>query len=187
MLAATVLPIGKHDPRNRRDIDEYLADAAGEEVLAARLAQAGADPAEFTACWRSGAAASGFTCGTCCTSCGSGCGARMRSATLPAGLRSYYADQIRRWQQDPAWDTALLPLLATLGVAGEPLPAASLARLAGGLDPAAVQRWCDLTIRPLLTTTRHRAAGAPLRYEIYHASFRELLNGYPDDSPGSAG
>ena len=98
-------------------------------------------------------------------------------SALPAGLDSYYADQVRRWQQDPAWDTALLPLLATLGVAGEPLTAASLARLAGGPDPAAVQRGCDLILRPLLTTARPLRASGLLRYEIYHASFRELLNG----------
>ena len=106
---------------------------------------------------------------------------------LPSGLRDYYADQIRRWQQDPAWHSGLLPLLATLGVAGEALPAASLARLAGNVDPVSVQRWCDLTIRPLLTTTRAPGAGTPLRYEIYHASFRELLNPRHDDPPAWPG
>ena len=29
---------------------------------------------------------------------------------LPSKLPGYYADQIRRWQQDPGWHTGLLPL-----------------------------------------------------------------------------
>src|SRR5262249_53569707 len=102
---------------------------------------------------------------------------------LPSGLRNYYADQIRHWRQDPAWHNVLLPLLATFGVAGEALPVESLARLAGHVDPVTVQRWCDLTIRPLLTTSRMNAMGALRRYEIYHASFRELLNARYDEPP----
>ena len=103
---------------------------------------------------------------------------------LPAGLHSYYANQVRRWQLDPGWQAGLLPLLATFAAAGEPLAAASLARLAGDLDPVAVQRWCNLAIRPLLATVRLVRKGEPLRYEIYHASFRELLAGYPADDTG---
>ena len=40
---ATTLRIAKDDQRNQRDIREYLAKAVGEEVLAARLAEAGMD------------------------------------------------------------------------------------------------------------------------------------------------
>ena len=94
---------------------------------------------------------------------------------LPAGLWGYYADQIYTWKHDPAWDGTLLPLVATLGVAAEPLPAAALARLAGNLDPPAVRRLCESTFRPLLTTTRATRDGPPRRYEIYHASFRDVL------------
>ena len=107
-------------------------------------------------CWPSGAAEYGSTCGMCWMSCGSGCGGRMKSATCPPGCATTTPTRSAAGRQDPAWHTGLLPLLATLGVAGEALPAAALARLAGNIDPVAVQRWCDLTIRPLLTTTRHR-------------------------------
>jgi hypothetical protein len=62
----------------------------------------------------------------------------------------------------PPGTTACYPLLATLGIAGEALPVAALARLAGNLDPTTVRRWCDLTIRPLLTT-RAQAASTPLQ------------------------
>jgi hypothetical protein len=105
---------------------------------------------------------------------------------LPSGLWDYYADQIRGWRRDPAWDESLLPLLATLGIVGEPLSAAALARLTGGLDVVAVRRWCDFTFRPLLTAARAAEGGAPLRYEIYHASFREVLKALPSERPEEA-
>ena len=156
MLPVTTVRIAKEDQRNQRDIGAYLAKAAHEDVLAARLAEAGMDAAEFT--------------GLLAQRCGGvwvylryvlnelrfGLRRPDEIGDLPSGLRDYYADQIRRWRQDPAWHTGLLPLLATLGVAGEALPAVSLARLAGNIDQATVQRWCDLTIRPMLTTTRAR-------------------------------
>ena len=93
---------------------------------------------------------------------------------LPAGLHGYYATQIRAWQKDPAWHEHLLPLLATLAVAGESLPADVLGHLAGGVDHRTVRRLCDFTFRPLLTAER-TGPDAPLRYEIYHASFRQVL------------
>ena len=176
---AAVLRIARNDPRNRRDIGEYLANEATEKVLAALMAETGSDPAEF-------AGLLGERCG--------GVWVYLRYVLhelriglrrpdeisgLPAGLRNYYANQVRRWQQDPAWHAVTLPLLATLAATGEALPAASLARLAGDLDPAIVQRTCNLTLRPLLSATR----ASPLQYEIYHASFRELLSGSPGEGP----
>ena len=79
---------------------------------------------------------------------------------LPAGLHGYYADQVRRWQQDQGWQQEVLPLLATLAVAEEALPASALARLAGGLDTASVRRWCGLALRPgMLDRLRPGSAG----------------------------
>ena len=95
---------------------------------------------------------------------------------LPDGLWAYYAEQVRRWRTDAQWATFTLPLLATLAVAGEPLPPGTLARLAGGLDAAAVRRGCNLTLRPLLN-----AQSAPRRFELYHASLREMLTGQQAD------
>ena len=123
--------------RNQRIFTSYLAKAAREDVVAARLAEAGMDAAEFIGLL-------GRRCG--------GVWVYLRYVLdelrfglrrpdeigdLPSGLRDYYADQIRRWRQDPAWDTGLRPLLATLGVAAEALSAVSLARLAGNIDHAA--------------------------------------------------
>ena len=175
--------IAKEDPRNQRDIGAYLAKAAHEDVLAARLAEAGMDAAEFTGLLAQRCSGVWVYLRYVLNELRFGLRRPDEIGDLPSGLRNYYADQIRRWHQDPAWHTGLLPLLATLGVAGEALSAVSLARLAGNIDQATVQRWCDLTIRPMLTTTRTSDATAPIRYEIYHASFREFLNadnGDPD-------
>ena len=171
--AVTVM-IDQADPRNQADIRRYLTRLAAEGVLAARLAEAGIDADRFAGLLaeRSGGVwvylryilqelrdprAPGVIGG------------------LPAGLRGYYAAQIGRWQQDAAWEQQILPLLATLGAAEEPLPPAILARLAGGLTVGAVRRHCDLTLRPLLAVAPADPAGE-LAYQIYHESFREILD-----------
>ena len=128
-------------------------------MLAARLAEAGVDPAEFTAVlaercdgvWV-------YLRYVAATSCGSGCGGPMRSVTCPPGCGTTTPIRSAAGSTTRPGTAALLPLAATLAVAGEPLPAVSLARLAGDLDPVAVRRWCDFTFRPLLTTTRTAAA-----------------------------
>jgi hypothetical protein len=96
-------------------------------------------------------------------------------AELPRGLWNYYVGQIRRWMEDPAWESALLPLIATLAAAGEPLSADALARFAGGLRSERVQRWCDSALRPLLSIAPPESAGGVRRYEVYHVSFREVF------------
>jgi hypothetical protein len=179
-----VLAIGKHDPRNLRDLGDYLAAEAAEEVLAARLAQSGTSPAVFIAELAQRCGGVWVYLRYVLRELRIGLRRPDEISDLPSGLDSYYADQVRLWQREAAWSAGLLPLLAILGAAGEPLTAATLARLGGTLDPEAVRRWCDLTLRPLLTTVRPAQPGGPLRYEIYHASFRELLNGSPQNPDG---
>jgi hypothetical protein len=173
------IPILKNDPRNRDDIRQFLDWAVSEQVLAARLAAAAADPAVFAAELAGRCGGVWVYLRYVVEEVRLGLRQPASISDLPARLRSYYADQIRTWQKDPAWEEVLLPLAATLAVADEPLAATALARLAGDLDPATARRLCNLTFRPLLTTTR---AGSVLRYEIYHASFREVLKArYRDD------
>jgi hypothetical protein len=167
--------IGKTDPRNLADINEYLAAEVGREPLASVLARAGVAPEEFA----------NLLAGRC-----GGVWVYLRYmleevrlelrspgevASLPAGLRGYYGGQLRRWRDDAAWDSILLPLLSTLAVADEPLPALVLARLAGDLDSVATRRRLDGDLRPLLTTTSSAQSGHPVKYEIYHSSFRDML------------
>ena len=166
--------IGKDDPRNERDIGDFLAVTTGEEVLAARLAEAGVDPAVFTRMLSQRCQGVWVYLRYVLQELRIGLRSANAIDDLPTGLRGYYAGQIRLWQQNPGWQDCVLPVLATLGVTGEPLPAAALGRLAGNLDNQVIRRLLDLTLRPLLSATRARP-GAPLRYEIYHASFRQVL------------
>jgi hypothetical protein len=176
---SVTLRISKTDQRNTSDIASFLCEAVTEDVLAARLAEASTDPARFAAMLAERCDGVWVYLRYVLQEIRLGLRPPGTVSDLPSGLLRYYADQIRHWRQDPAWDDGLLPLLATLGVAGEPLPAAVLARLAGDLSIGSARRWCDFTFRPLLTATRATHAGAPLRYEIYHASFRDLLQAMP--------
>jgi len=178
---SVTLRIGKEDQRNRRDIREFLVEAASEEVLAARLAEYGMEQSEFIDLLADRCDGVWVYLRYVLHELRLGLRHPDELTSLPSGLRDYYADQIRRWRDDPAWDTVLLPLVDTLGVAREPLSAEALARLAGKHDPVAVRRWCDFTLRPMLTTSRALTVGRQLRYEIYHASFREVLKALHND------
>ncbi|MGH3188757.1 MAG: hypothetical protein ACRDOL_16110 [Streptosporangiaceae bacterium] len=177
------LLIGRNDSRNQDDIRQFLQKATAKDVLAAKLAEAGTGPAEIIDQLASRSAGVWVYLRYVLEELRLGLRHPSTVGDLPSGLWNYYADQIRRWQQDPAWHSSLLPLLATLAVAGEPLPATALARLSGGLDLVAVRRGCDYTLRPVLTTTRPTVAGSPLRYEIHHPSLREIIKDSHHDRP----
>jgi hypothetical protein len=176
-----ILRITGHDQRNRQDVLAYLAKTAGEGAIAAVLSRSGTGARQFadTLAERSG----GVWIYLHAVLAELRLGRRQveEIENLPHSLYDYYAEQVRRWREGPDWAAGLQRLLATLAVAREPLTAAALARLAGNADPLAVQRWCDLTVRPFLSATFARSANPQLQYEIYHASFREVLN------PGAAG
>jgi hypothetical protein len=179
------LRIDENSQQNRDDISVFLAKAVRKDELAKQLAEVGLDAASFVSLLADRCGGVWVYLRYVLDELRIGLRRPDEITDLPPGLQRYYADQIRRWQHDSAWDNGLLPLVATLGVVGEPLPATALARLAGNLDPSAVRRWCNFTLRPLLATTRAATGGIPLRYEIYHASFRDALNGSwpagPDD------
>ena len=174
--------IAKTDQRNLHDIRDYLTKAAAEDVLAARLAEADMPTPEFVAMLTERCDGVWVYLRYVLNELRIGLRRPDEISGLPSRLRDYYADQIGRWQQDPQWHKGLLPLVATLGVAEEALSAVTLARLAGNVDTFTVQRWCDITIRPLLTATHTPAGGGQRRYEIYHSSFRELLNANSDEA-----
>jgi hypothetical protein len=99
-------------------------------------------------------------------------GVRRDLADLPADLPAFYAASLERWRTDPHWDDGLLPVLATLAVAGEPLPTHALAALAAADEPS-VRHWCHTALRPFLSAT----PTSPRTFEIYHTSLREFLTG----------
>jgi hypothetical protein len=170
------------DARNTTDIRAYLAAAADE--LAGRLAEAGQSRAAFIDLLTERCQGVWVYLRYVLEEVRDGSRALGAIADVPAGLQAYYAEQVSRWRDDAAWAAGLLPLLATLGAAGEALPAATLAELTGHLDQAAVRLWCGTILRPLLTAVG-TARGEPL-FEIYHASLREVLRGdIREDSEGN--
>ena len=168
--------IKKEDPRNTVDIAAHLERAVAEQAIAGRLAAADIEPAEFSARLAERCGGVWVYLRYVLDEVRAGLRNPADIDDLPDGLWAYYAEQVRRWRTDAQWATFTLPLLATLAVAGEPLPPGTLARLAGGLDAAAVRRGCNLTLRPLLN-----AQSAPRRFELYHASLREMLTGQQAD------
>ena len=168
--------IKKDDQRNTVDIAAYLDGAVAEQAIAGRLAAADIEPAEFSARLAERCGGVWVYLRYVLDEVRAGLRDPADVDDLPDGLWAYYAEQVRRWRTDAQWATFTLPLLATLAVAGEPLPPGTLARLAGGLDAAAVRRTCNLTLRPLLN-----AQSAPRRFELYHASLREMLTGQQAD------
>lgn len=94
---------------------------------------------------------------------------------LPADLAGFYAESLMAGHDDPGWGRLMLPLLAVLAVAAEPLPVATLTRLAGLPDPHLVHVLCGNRLRPFLTATTGEAGEQ--RYSVYHASLREFLAG----------
>ncbi|MFJ8964759.1 NACHT domain-containing protein [Lentzea sp. NPDC102401] len=103
-------------------------------------------------------------------------GTRTTADPLPRDLARYYADTLERCRTD-----ALLPLLATLGVAGEPLDARTLAALSD-VDEHAVREHCHRTLRPFLGAVDGQDGRG---FALYHASLREFLAGVRpgDESP----
>jgi len=92
---------------------------------------------------------------------------------LPDGLWRYYAQTIERLRAAGDWHCTL-PLLTTLAVTVDPLPAASLAKFAE-VDPDLVEDLLEGPLRAFCTVTQ--SSHGPVDYVIYHATFREFLLG----------
>ncbi|MEU0299285.1 trypsin-like peptidase domain-containing protein [Streptomyces sp. NPDC006175] len=175
-----VLRIDADDERNLSDLTAYLCAEVRERALAARLTEAGVTPEQFTS--RVAERSGGVWVYLRYLLQEVRLGLRQASALdeLPDGLWSYYVDRLRDWSRDEYWYDGLLPLLATLTAAGEPLPVTGLAALSG-VPEGRAREWCQRRLRPFLTAT----SSTPRRFEIYHASLREVLAGVtPEPSEG---
>lgn len=174
--------IGRQDVGNVSDIRAYLAAAAGTEPLSSRCTAAGLSAAAFVDLLADRSEGVWVYLRYVLADCRAGTRSPGALEELPFGLGAYYGAQLDRWRQASDWAGELLPLLATLGVAGEPLTAATLALMAGVPDVGSVRRWCGTALRPLLSVT---TAGDERLFEIYHASLREVLRGtVPSESDG---
>jgi hypothetical protein len=98
--------------------------------------------------------------------------------TLPDTLWQYYARTFARSrQEDPGqWQAVLLPLLATLGAAREPVTFDLLCTLAGVQADERCRMVLDGPWRPFLQVQDEGLDAEP-RYAVYHDSLREFLEG----------
>jgi hypothetical protein len=163
---------------NQQDMLDYLRQAARDPALAQLLAAAGLPAEAFTDQLAAKCAGVWIYLRYVL--------AEMRQqrrsvadlATLPDNLWRYYAGTFARSrQEDPdRWQAALLPLLAALGAAREPVTFGLLCTLAG---VHADERWrptLDGPWRPFLQVHGDTWETEP-RYAVYHASLREFLDG----------
>lgn len=172
----TVVRIASDDPRNRADVATHLDSALRRPDLAAALARTGVTVDRLAE--------------TLAARCGGvwvylrhildelrhGARDPLELDELPTDLPLYYIATLDRWSRYPNWTDELLPVLATLAVADEPLRVTELARLAD-VGEAAVRRWCHSTLRPFLTATPTEPVSRT--FAIYHASLQEFLTGVP--------
>ncbi|MFH9726014.1 hypothetical protein ACH4M4_24075 [Streptomyces sp. NPDC017254] len=167
-----LLRIDAEDERNRSDLIAYLGARVQEDGTKAWLAEAGVTAEEFTS--RVAARSGGVWIYVRYVLEAMRLDRPSSGAldALPHGLWSYYAARLRDWRGDEHWRDGLLPVLATLAAAGEPLSAATLAALAGAPEEL-TREWCQYLLRPFLTATSH----SPRRFGIHHASLREILTG----------
>ena len=94
---------------------------------------------------------------------------------LPRGLEAWYHDNLAALCDGPD-GTLYLPLLATLAVAAEPLPARILATLAGPADQQLVEQVLSHALRPYCGVIRLPGM-ARSRFEVRHPSLREYFTG----------
>ncbi|CAJ64963.1 MULTISPECIES: NACHT and WD repeat domain-containing protein [Frankia] len=95
---------------------------------------------------------------------------------LPASLAGYYAENVRRWQDelgDHLWETAGLPVLTTVTAIREPM---SVARIAAWADvpPAMTRTILRGMLKPFLAVRR---GGDPDLYVPRHQSLRDFCDG----------
>jgi hypothetical protein len=100
-------------------------------------------------------------------------------ATLPDTLWQYYASTFARSrQEDPdRWQPMLLPLLATLGAAAEPVTFDLLCTFAGVEADEQWRAMLDGPWRPFLQVQYDNSLDVEPQYAVYHASLREFLGG----------
>lgn len=100
-------------------------------------------------------------------------------ATLADTLWQYYASTFARSrQEDPdRRQPVLLPLLATLGAAAEPVTFDLLCTFAGVEADEQWRAMLDGPWRPFLQVQDDNSLDVEPQYAVYHASLREFLGG----------
>jgi hypothetical protein len=163
---------------NEQDMLEYLRAAVAQPPLSGLIAAAGLSADAFTGLLAAKCAGVWIYLTYVLAEMRAGHRPVADLTTLPDSLWQYYGTTFQRSRdEDPGrWDTVLLPLLATLGAASEPVTFGRLCALAG---VPAQDRWrlvLDGPWRPFLQVQDESLDAEP-RYAVYHASLRDFLAG----------
>jgi hypothetical protein len=101
--------------------------------------------------------------------------------SLPADLEGYYAQNLAALSEDEDWLAWFLPMLTTLGVAGEPLDCIQIANFASIENHERIRRFLLTRFRPFCGVVN--GADGEEKFYLYHRSLTEFLSG---DFDGSA-
>ncbi|MFJ1767379.1 hypothetical protein ACIOD2_44110 [Amycolatopsis sp. NPDC088138] len=182
-----IMRIEAEDPRNHEDVAQHLDAVLRDEDFVRRLKLAGLTRQQFGADLAERCGGVWVYLRYVLDEIRYGLRDPGQLDSLPADLTSYYTSSLEQWSGHPRWHDEILPLLATLAVAGEPLSTGMLTAVSG-VGESAVRLWCHGVLRPFLAATRHTSLsaseGSPKAehaksrgFAIYHASMRELLTG----------
>ncbi|MER6204629.1 hypothetical protein [Streptomyces sp. NPDC001642] len=176
------------DPENINDMRRHLDRIAAEPEFADLLSAAGVGTADFAAVLLAKCAGVWIYLRYVLEEVRTGLRPLSSLDQLPGDLWSYYSENVHRLHRtDEEWEELYLPLLATLGVAYEPVTPEMLARLAGLEAVSRIRRLLALEWRPFCETV---PVGPDLAYSIYHQSLRDYLGGRaplaPRGTPESA-
>jgi hypothetical protein len=174
-----VIRIEADSPENQRDADAFLRARAASEPIQSVLRRDGVDPSDFVETLLIKSQGVWIYLHYVLADIAQGRIRAQQVDDLPIGLWHYYAQYWHQWQlsHQDRWYEVDLPLLSVLAAAAEPVPAATLATLAGlgTRHLALVEELLDDAWRPFLQVDETGAA--PL-YRTFHNSLREFLSGH---------
>lgn len=173
-------------PENLQDMRQFIRNAVAGKGLRSRLDAEGIEPGTFEKALMNACAGVWTYLYYLMADIESGARAVTDLGTLPTGLWQYYAQYWQSWQDDDPelWRSFYGPLLSTIAVAQERLPASLIASLSGIADFDRVSSTLEQMWRPFLHVDD--TVEEP-RFGIVHPSLRDFVEGRVDlDSLTSA-
>lgn len=161
------------DPDNQADVREYIGAWCEREPVVAYLQRQGIQPSTLAGILEQRSEYNFMYLACVLPEVARGGYSHVDPDRLPQGLLNYYEDHWRRLSADTddKWDSVILPVLAAIAMAGQPLDSATVSALSGVTPTSRVTRALE-RLRPFLVC---EPDGETLRYRIYHDTFAEFL------------
>lgn len=165
---------------NEWDMDRYLATQISEPGLAERINEARVDPNVFSQQLLGRCSGVWMYLHCVLTEIRHGLRNLNEIGNLPKDLEGYYAQNLAALSDSKEWLTWYLPLLATLGVAAEPLDCNQIEKFAGIENVDRIRRFLLTRFRPFSSVVND--ADGEEKFHLYHRSLIEFLSGTIDSS-----